>query len=185
MTRSGRAPRRPPSLSTFQFSRLCHADPATVARWCDQGKVRCYRTPGGHRRILRSEALAFLERHGMPLPGGRRPARLILVASVDARKIRALRGALPAGWRLAATGDAVDALIRVGAEAPRVVVLDAGAGIDAGEAARRLAGHPAARGLRVAAFVAGRPTARRGGALFLSEDDPPEAWAAALCGGLS
>jgi excisionase family DNA binding protein len=31
----------------------------TVRRWTDDGRVRCQRSPGGHRRYLRSDVLAL------------------------------------------------------------------------------------------------------------------------------
>ncbi|NLG68987.1 MAG: helix-turn-helix domain-containing protein [Firmicutes bacterium] len=34
----------------------------TLRRWTDQGLIVAFRTPGGHRRYLRQELLAFLER---------------------------------------------------------------------------------------------------------------------------
>jgi excisionase family DNA binding protein len=41
--------------SVGRVARALGVDPKTVARWCDAGKVRCIRTPGGHRRIPASE----------------------------------------------------------------------------------------------------------------------------------
>jgi putative resolvase len=41
--------------SVGRVARALGVDPKTVARWCDDGKVRCIKTPGGHRRIPASE----------------------------------------------------------------------------------------------------------------------------------
>lgn len=43
-------------LSTSQAAEIINASSVSVARWCDQGMVNHFRTLGGHRRILRSEA---------------------------------------------------------------------------------------------------------------------------------
>jgi excisionase family DNA binding protein len=58
-------------LSLGPASRLLGIDPDTLRRWADQGRVRAWTTPGGHRRFDRSalERLAS-SRH--------RPARRVL-----------------------------------------------------------------------------------------------------------
>jgi excisionase family DNA binding protein len=38
-----------------KVARALGVHPKTLDRWCDAGKVRCIRTPGGHRRIPASE----------------------------------------------------------------------------------------------------------------------------------
>ncbi|WRP14946.1 helix-turn-helix domain-containing protein [Geochorda subterranea] len=42
--------------------RILGVHETTLRRWTDQGLIVAFRTPGGHRRYLRQELLAFLER---------------------------------------------------------------------------------------------------------------------------
>lgn len=42
--------------------RILGVHETTLRRWTDQGLISAFRTPGGHRRYLRQELLAFLER---------------------------------------------------------------------------------------------------------------------------
>jgi excisionase family DNA binding protein len=54
-----------PSTSTdliapVEAAELLCVDPKTVGRWASAGKINVIRTPGGHRRFLRSEILAIL-----------------------------------------------------------------------------------------------------------------------------
>ena len=40
---------------------LFRVDPKTVGRWASAGRIRSIRTPGGHRRFLRSEMQDLLD----------------------------------------------------------------------------------------------------------------------------
>jgi len=46
-------------LTPAQVAGLLSVDPKTVSRWASTGKIQSIRTPGGHRRFLRSEILAM------------------------------------------------------------------------------------------------------------------------------
>jgi len=48
-----------PLLSSTQAAAMLGVHAASVKRWSDQGKIKCIRTPGGHRRFLRSEIEAI------------------------------------------------------------------------------------------------------------------------------
>jgi len=51
----------PPNwLSLSQAAGILGIHPTTLRRWSDEGAIRCLRTPGGHRRFLRSDLDAFL-----------------------------------------------------------------------------------------------------------------------------
>lgn len=74
-------PNRGP-LTTGQAAQHCHVSQATIVNWIRDGKLRAYTTPGGHHRIRRSDLVAFLERHGMPIHSElREPNRRILLVS--------------------------------------------------------------------------------------------------------
>lgn len=45
----------PEWLSLGPASRLVGVDPDTLRRWADNGRVRAFTTPGGHRRFLRED----------------------------------------------------------------------------------------------------------------------------------
>ena len=46
-------------LSLGQASRLLDVSPSTLRYWCDQGRVACARTPGGHRRFHHADIQAL------------------------------------------------------------------------------------------------------------------------------
>lgn len=47
-------------LTQRETARLFRVATRTVGRWADQGKLSAARTPGGHRRYLKSQVLALL-----------------------------------------------------------------------------------------------------------------------------
>lgn len=47
-------------LTIREASALVGVSVATLRRWCDAGDVRCYTTPGGHRRFERAALLGLL-----------------------------------------------------------------------------------------------------------------------------
>lgn len=49
-------------LTPAQVAAILYVDPKTVTRWAIAGKITAIRTPGGHRRYLRSEIVRL--RHG-------------------------------------------------------------------------------------------------------------------------
>lgn len=56
------------TFTTFEISQFCNVFITTVANWIDEGKLPAYRTPGGHRRVVRRDLLEFLGKYGMPIP---------------------------------------------------------------------------------------------------------------------
>jgi excisionase family DNA binding protein len=47
-------------LTPAQVAAMLYVDPKTVSRWATAGKLGSIRTPGGHRRFLRSEIVAMV-----------------------------------------------------------------------------------------------------------------------------
>lgn len=45
----------PTILTPTEAARLLGASPDSVRRWCEQGRIPGYRTPGGHWRIARKD----------------------------------------------------------------------------------------------------------------------------------
>jgi excisionase family DNA binding protein len=48
-------------LTTFQAARLCGVSHKSIERWIDAGLLPGFRTPGGHRRVYRSDLLGFVQ----------------------------------------------------------------------------------------------------------------------------
>lgn len=50
-------------LSTGDLAAICHVTKHTIISAIERGELRASRTPGGHNRIRREDALAFMARH--------------------------------------------------------------------------------------------------------------------------
>lgn len=48
-------------LTPGEVAALFRVDPKTVTRWGAAGRLRCIRTPGGHRRFIESDVRALLD----------------------------------------------------------------------------------------------------------------------------
>ena len=96
---------------------------STIRKWCDSGRLPAFYTPGGHRRLRRSELDAFLGASGAPQP--RRSAPLVLVVDDDARLREFVRVNLEMeGCAVREAASAEDGLAALDTEAPDLVLLD-------------------------------------------------------------
>ena len=58
-------PKIPDVFSTHTAARFCRVTPMTIIRWVDESRIRAYKTPGGHRRIMRADLEDFCRRGGI------------------------------------------------------------------------------------------------------------------------
>jgi excisionase family DNA binding protein len=56
-------------LSTQELSQLMNVTETTIKRWADSGKIICVKTPGGHRKFLMKDVVAFAENNGYAISG--------------------------------------------------------------------------------------------------------------------
>ena len=61
------------ALTTAEVARLCGVSTTAVINWIKGGKLPAYKTPGGHRRIKRTDLLRFFEAYNIPIPTAARP----------------------------------------------------------------------------------------------------------------
>lgn len=95
------------------LSRACEilgVNESTVRRWADSGEIRCFRTPGGHRRFAESDLYAMTE------SGGRRAESDLETAAVSRirRQLHAGSKTGPAGWYATIEEEERDALRPLG-----------------------------------------------------------------------
>jgi len=94
-------------LTLGEASRLLGVDASTLRAWADAGRIKAFRTPGGHRRFVRADLRALVEggrrprspevarliyRHGSALARTRSPAAEAWYAALDVRTRARIRG---------------------------------------------------------------------------------------------
>lgn len=57
----------PTYYTTYQVAKVFGVSVATVVNWVNAEKLHAHRTPGGHRRIARSDLLLFARQHEYPV----------------------------------------------------------------------------------------------------------------------
>ena len=153
----------PQIFTTYDIGRMTGTDPTTVHKWIDKGLLRCYRTPGGHRRVRGEDLKTFLTSHRMPIPkelGGADSLRVMLVdGEPEALKTmsKALHRLKPT-WDLLTAESGVDALLQLPGALPDVLVYDLSiADTDSFSMFRQLHGHQETATMKVVA-VSSKPS---------------------------
>ena len=114
--------------TTNQLAKLFGVVPTTVIDWIEAGKLEAFKTLGGHRRITHLAVLEFLRRHGLPSPPAFADLTRKIVVLDDEPEVlnlfgRILRQGLPETETIL-VDHPVEALMRIGAERPQVVIFD-------------------------------------------------------------
>jgi excisionase family DNA binding protein len=148
-------------LSSHQAGRLLQVSPSTVVAWINQGKLEAFRTPGGHRRVRVAAIRRFLVEYAMPSSGLSSQAagvKRIFVVDDEPAVLRAIQRSfekLDSSYAIDGCHDGIEALVRIGADIPDLVLLDLYMeGIDGFEVCRRLRRIPELEGLQIVAMTA-------------------------------
>jgi excisionase family DNA binding protein len=150
---------RKEALSTAQAARLLGVAVQSVINWINQGQLKAYRTPGGHRRIEPASLVTFLQEHGMPVPAELAPAPAKVLVVDDEKAVAKLIGkAIQRRWPEVEVFHAHDGFAAgemIAAIQPAVVLLDLRMpGLDGFEVCRRIKARPETRDTVVIAMTA-------------------------------
>ncbi len=55
-------------FTVFKAGQHCNVSPKTIINWIEAGHIKAYKTVGGHRRINRTDLVAFMQKQGIPIP---------------------------------------------------------------------------------------------------------------------
>jgi len=117
-----------------QVSELLQVSPQTIVNWIEAGKLEAYKTPGGHRRIKKSDLEDFVKKHNMPVFGlssnldeeGKKMKK-ILVVDDDRVIVETLTAGLeedPHEYEVITAADGFEAGIQVSHFKPDLLILD-------------------------------------------------------------
>jgi excisionase family DNA binding protein len=156
----------PDVFSTHSAAKFCRVTPMTIIRWIEEGRIRAYKTPGGHRRIMRVDLEDFSRRNGIPFLWEERvennEVRRLLIVDDDKSTVDAILDAIfddadeasQGAWEVEHTDNAFDAGRLVGSFRPDLVFVDVNLpGVDAARMARAIRTDPATTHARVVAIT--------------------------------
>jgi CheY-like chemotaxis protein len=131
-----------------------------VKTWIREGRLRAFKTPGGHARIAVDEFQRFLRRHRMPTYPPPPPPAGVLVVDDEPQIVEMLVEFLtqhPRGFKIETASDGYEALIKLGSLRPALLILDARMPkLDGMEVCRHLRSNPETKGIRILG-VTGHP----------------------------
>lgn len=116
-------------LTVYKASQYCNVSPKTIINWIEAGHIEAYKTVGGHRRIKKSDLIAFMSRQGMPVPEGEMPdeRRRILVVDDDPIIVETIVQALEEDehdYEVISASDGFEAGLQVNHFKPHLLILD-------------------------------------------------------------
>lgn len=135
------------SYSTSDVAKYCHVTADTIRKWAEAGKIRVFKTPGGHRRIRRDDLLRFLRENNMPIHEDLGNAGIkILVVDDEKAVISVIRRFLERAqtpFQIEMAMDGFDAGQMVATFQPDIIFLDLRLpGLDGFEVTRRIKSNP-------------------------------------------
>jgi excisionase family DNA binding protein len=141
------------SLTTGQAASHCQVSTPTLKSWIREGRLRAFKTPGGHARIAVAEFQRFLKRHRMPMyPVPPAPAG-VLVVDDELQVVEMLVEFLThhsRGFKIETATDGYEALIKLGSLHPALLILDAMMPkLDGIEVCRHLKSNPETQSIRI------------------------------------
>jgi len=116
-------------FTVFQASKCCSVSPKTIINWIESGHIDAYKTVGGHRRIKKSDLVAFMKKQGIPIPASELiPERKkILVVDDDAIIVETIVQALEEDdhdYEVISASDGFEAGLQVTHFKPDLLILD-------------------------------------------------------------
>lgn len=146
------------SFSTSEVAKYCHVTADTIRKWAEAGRIRVFKTPGGHRRIRREDLLKFLRDNNIPIHEdlGSSGVRILIVDDEKAviSVVRRFLERAQTGFEIEVAMDGFEAGRQVATFRPDVVFLDLRLpGMDGFEVTRRIKSDAAYSNTRVIAMT--------------------------------
>ncbi len=116
----------PDTLTTRETAKLLGASVRTIQLWVEDGRLNAWKTPGGHRRVLRSSVEEMLANRQRASGGSPRKYEVLMVEDDPAQRavLEKALGDLGPDAHLRVSVDAYEALIRIGETRPDLLVAD-------------------------------------------------------------
>jgi excisionase family DNA binding protein len=136
---------------------MLSCDLTTVLKWVNAGKLKAYKTPGGHRRIAKEDLVEFIKKYNMPFPEELKEENRILIVDDDAEFREILRGYLQKvdNIKIDEASDGFEAGEKIISFKPHIVILDIRLpGVDGYEVLKRIKKNSETKNVKVVAVTA-------------------------------
>ncbi len=116
-------------MTVYEASKYCNVSSKTIINWVESGHIKAYKTVGGHRRINKSDLIAFMEKQGIPVPEAdeKSDRKKILVVDDDPIIVETIVQALEEdehGYEVISASDGFEAGLQVRHFVPDLLILD-------------------------------------------------------------
>ena len=61
------------TFTSYEIANFCGVSPSTILNWIEDGRLKAYSTPGGHRRVTAPDLLSFSNASTCPCPRNSTP----------------------------------------------------------------------------------------------------------------
>jgi len=146
--------------TTGEVADLSHVTINAVKKWINSGKLKAFRTPGGHYRISRDDFKDFVSEYRLQIKDEVFPEKKKILITDDVPEIieflkAALQNRDGHSYEIDVATDGYEALIKVGDFKPDLLILDIRMPrIDGLEVCRRLRSGPATHDIKILAITA-------------------------------
>lgn len=146
-------------FTTVEIGRMLGVNYTTVNNWIRAGKLRAFKTPGGHRRVEKVDLLSFLTQYRLPVPEGLSAAGKPCLLIVDDNQgfLRALKRWFShyTNFEVLTADNSMEGLLLAAERKPAAILVDIlMPGMDGVEVVKLLKSRPATHDLKVIAITA-------------------------------
>ena len=116
----------PDSMTTNEAAALLGASVRTIQLWVEDGCLKAWKTPGGHRRVLRSSVEEMLRSRQRSVDNAASPLEVLVVDDdpILLKVVEKTLARLGPEIHLSQSTDGYEALIRIGEHRPDLLVTD-------------------------------------------------------------
>ena len=113
-------------FTTHQAAKECNVHHTTVINWVNEGKLKAYTTPGGHRRIDEDDLMKFMKKYQIPVPEKLiSKLKRILIVDDDIEFLEELKTALDSNaFDLDFASNGFEAGRKIYTKRPNLILLD-------------------------------------------------------------
>jgi len=115
------------AFTTFQAADICSSSDSSIKRYIKSGKLKAYRTPGGHYRIVKNDLFTFMKENNIPIPEREIVRKKILIVDDDEQVRESIAKYLRINVRnydVATSEDGFDTGIMIAQYMPNIIILD-------------------------------------------------------------